>query len=303
MAISSHLRRIRPGLIGGLPLLALLNCGSLRGDDFRAALARGDELCRRFDEASAVAQYEKAHQLDPDSFEALEKLARASEDLGNELAARQSRDAEAYFAKAIQAAELMRKQHPDRAESYFYLAAAYGSLALIKHGAEKIRLGGMVGEYAKKAIALNPNYAPAYAVLGVFYREVAKLNWIERAFANSFFGGIPRVSYEDSIRMLRKAVELYPTYLYAHYQLALTYEETGQRNEAVKALIQTVDLPPLNSFEVELKAEAKRRLQKLNAAIREVRPFALDISSGVRTDGKVDEGKLSRFFAKERPRN
>lgn len=253
------------GLVWALALFAALDCGSLAADDYRSALARGDELCRRFDEVDAVVQYEKAHQLDPHNFEAFEKLARASEDLGNELAAKKSRDAEQYFSQAIQTAELMRQQYPDRAEPYFYLAAAHGSLALTKHGTEKVRLGGRVEEYAKKAITLDPHYAAAYAVLGVFYREVAGLSWIERAFANSFFGGIPRVGYQDSIRMLLKAIELYPTSLYAHYQLALTYQETGQRNEALKALKQTVELSPLNGFEVELKAEAQKRLQKLYA--------------------------------------
>jgi phosphoribosylanthranilate isomerase len=35
-------------------------------------------------------------------------------------------------------------------------------------------------------------------------------------------------------------------------------------------------------------------------AIEEVGPFGLDVCSGVRTDGKLDESKLSRFFAATR---
>ena len=31
-------------------------------------------------------------------------------------------------------------------------------------------------------------------------------------------------------------------------------------------------------------------------AIHEVAPFGLDLCSGVRTDGKLDPGKLKRFF-------
>jgi len=31
-------------------------------------------------------------------------------------------------------------------------------------------------------------------------------------------------------------------------------------------------------------------------AIETVAPFGLDLCSGVRTDGKLDEGKLGRFF-------
>ena len=33
------------------------------------------------------------------------------------------------------------------------------------------------------------------------------------------------------------------------------------------------------------------------AAIREVRPFGLDVCSGLRTNGSLDEGKVRRFFA------
>jgi len=266
MAHSLKTRTLRLWLTVGLPVLALLSGGQLRADDFGAVLARGDEFCRRFDEASAVAQYERAHQLDPHNFEALEGLARASEDFGKKLAVRGSKDAEGYFLKAMGAAELMRQQHPGREEPYFYMAAAYGSLALIKHGTEKIRLDAKVEKYAKKAVALNPDYGPAYAVLGVFYREVARLNWIERVLATSFFGRIPPVRYEDSVTMLLKAVELSPTSVYARYQLALTYEETGQRNQAAKAFRDTVALPPRNSFEMVLKTEAQRRLQDLGTS-------------------------------------
>lgn len=31
-------------------------------------------------------------------------------------------------------------------------------------------------------------------------------------------------------------------------------------------------------------------------AIRAVRPWGLDVCSGVRTDGRLDAGKLARFF-------
>lgn len=37
--------------------------------------------------------------------------------------------------------------------------------------------------------------------------------------------------------------------------------------------------------------------ENVRTAIREVRPFGLDVCSGLRTDGKLDEVKLRRFFA------
>jgi phosphoribosylanthranilate isomerase len=40
--------------------------------------------------------------------------------------------------------------------------------------------------------------------------------------------------------------------------------------------------------------------ENVAGAIDEVGPFGLDVCSGVRTDGKLDESKLRRFFAATR---
>jgi phosphoribosylanthranilate isomerase len=39
------------------------------------------------------------------------------------------------------------------------------------------------------------------------------------------------------------------------------------------------------------------RSDNVSSAIREVNPFGLDVCSGVRTDGALDEQKLNAFFA------
>jgi phosphoribosylanthranilate isomerase len=38
--------------------------------------------------------------------------------------------------------------------------------------------------------------------------------------------------------------------------------------------------------------------ENVTTAIEQVEPFGVDVCSGVRTDGKLDEMKLSRFFEK-----
>ncbi|MGC2245589.1 MAG: phosphoribosylanthranilate isomerase, partial [Terriglobales bacterium] len=40
--------------------------------------------------------------------------------------------------------------------------------------------------------------------------------------------------------------------------------------------------------------------ENVGHAIREVRPFAVDVCSGVRTDGKLDAEKLAKFFSAAR---
>lgn len=261
--IKTRVRRLHLTLFSAL--LALMNSAPLRAEDYQAALAKGDARYRQFDAVGALADYERARQLAPDDFEALERLTRTCVDLGNELRAKKSKDAEMYYRKAIVNARLMLEKFPNKAESYFYAAASYGSLSLFKGGREKLKLGKDVEQYAKKAIELNPKFAPPYAVLGVFYREVANLNWLERAFANSFAGGVPKATNEDSEKMFLKAIELDPSSVYAHYQLALSYEIAGKRDQEVKALKEVAELSPRNSQELSFKTEAQKRLQKLKA--------------------------------------
>lgn len=138
----------------------------------------------------------KGTPLDPDSFEVQEGLASASEDFGNKLALRESGHAEVYLIRAIRAAELMRKRQPDLAEPYFYLAVPCASLVVIKHGTDKGGARRQGEAVRQEGYRTQPHYAPAYAVLRSFLREVARLNWVERALASSFFGRIPRVRYQ-----------------------------------------------------------------------------------------------------------
>ena len=51
------------------------------------------------------------------------------------------------------------------------------------------------------------------------------------------------------------------------------------------------------TIEVPLFLAGGLKAENVADAIRQVRPFGVDVCSGVRTDGKLDEGKLKAFFA------
>jgi phosphoribosylanthranilate isomerase len=59
--------------------------------------------------------------------------------------------------------------------------------------------------------------------------------------------------------------------------------------EISKAIRERVDVP--------IFLAGGLRAENVVTAIRLVRPFGVDICSGVRTDGRLDEEKLARFFA------
>ncbi|NIP31470.1 MAG: hypothetical protein GTO02_18080, partial [Candidatus Dadabacteria bacterium] len=140
------------------------------GDELSSIIKKGDKYYNDFNNLSALQEYSKAFNIDPESFEILMKLTRAYNDVGEDYKEQGSELAESYFFYAFDYAVKMQDLFPLRAETYFYLAASRGNLALYKGGKDKVKLGRDVEKYAKKAIELKPDYGEPHVALGVFYR-------------------------------------------------------------------------------------------------------------------------------------
>jgi len=228
-----------------------------------ALLAEGDAAYARFDNPAALDAYRQAHQLAPQSFDVLMRLARTTNDYAQDLLVAGEKDAaEARFDEAVAYAEVLHERYPDRAATYFFLAATYGNLALFKGGKGKVRIGRTVEEYSRKALALDTTYALPYVVLGIFYREVSNLSWFQRTFANALFGGVPDGTKEDAVRMLTHAIALDTTLSVAHYELAMTYAAMGRKDDALPHLRQAAILPPFNTQDRRNQAWAAELLKQ-----------------------------------------
>lgn len=239
--------------------IVFLACVSLSAQDYQAFVRKGDEYYGQFRNQEALSEYQKAYEIAPDEYEVLMKLTRAYNDVGEDL---NSDEAEAHFRKAISYAKLLQEKFPDKAEAYFYLAVTSGNLALSKSGKEKVRLSRDIEKYAKKSISLDPKFAPGYIALGIYYREVANLNWFLKAFAKTIFGGLPNGTNEDSEKMFLEAIELEPSVL-VYYELARTYKEMGEKEKSIENLKKSIELPIVDHRDGRIKAAAKKMLGKL----------------------------------------
>ncbi len=263
---SASILRIFIGIIifvHSMPLLA---------EDYQSYIEEGDKYYEQFDNQKALEEYKKAYELFPKSFDALMKLTRAYNDVGEDIKGvkfrpedemNTNKKVEEYFSTAVSYAELLQKEFPDRADSYFLLAATYGHLALFKGGKKKVKLARDVEKNSKKAIELDTKYIPAYIVLGVYYREIANLNWALKAFAKTVFGGLPNGTDEDSIKTLLKAIQLNPQIIHTRFELAKTYEAIGEGDKVAEQLKEIIDLPIVDHQDKMIKAEAKKELQRL----------------------------------------
>lgn len=231
-------------------------------DAVAARLDHANELAAAFALAPAAAAYQEVLDRDPSNPEALIGLSRAYNDLAREATAE---EAVAHLETALRYARRLQEQAPDRAEGYFWIAATSGSLTAHRPASEKLRLSRDVEKYARMAVTVDPCFAPGWAALGIYDREVASLPWFVRAVAGGFLGGLPGGSLEESARKLGKAVALDPESVYDHYQLGLTYEKMKAPKEAAEHFRMAVSLAVREAQEPAAQADARERLARLVA--------------------------------------
>lgn len=230
------------------------------GQNCETLLSAGDSLGRLFESKAALQKYSDAYEKCPQSYEALMKMTRALNDLGEDVQGERSAD---YYQRAIAWAETLQVRYPDSVQSYFLKAAAAGNLALFRGGREKVRLSREVINNANKAIDLDSNYAPAWVIKGAYYREVATANPILKAFARSFLGGLPDGSLEDAREALSTALEIDSSNQYALYEMGQTLSAMGKKNQARDYFKKLLTLPDTHNQSAELKAEARKILKNL----------------------------------------
>jgi len=250
-------------------LLITIHSTKLLADECTTHIEKGDKYFEGFENSEALKEYEIAYELCPDQFEPLMKLTRAYIDVGEDLKRDKSngsraKEAEKYLNTGIEHSKILKQKYPNNQASYFLLAVSHGSLSLFKGGRQKVKLGRNIEEYAKRAIELDPNFAPAYVVLGIYYREVAGLNGLQKAFANTFWGGLPNGTLEESKSALLKALELSPDSPYVHFDLAKTYEEMDRKDKAIEHYTKAIELPAVDHDDDRKKIISEERLVKLN---------------------------------------
>ncbi len=249
-------------------LFLVLVASSARAQELSLAalMASGDAAFGVLDNEAAVRHYEAARSASNGEipFELLARLSRVYTDHSTDLvAAGERKRAEQAMNRALEYARQLEEGHPERPETWFLLAIAHGNLAEFAGGRGKVRIGRAVEQYCLRAIDVDPEYAPGYLVLGVFYREVAEVSWLQRLFANALFGGLPHGSYERSAEMLRKAVELDPSLPLAQFELGRTLYRSDQMEEARPFLQAGIDLEPMSTVDVRNAIDARTMLASI----------------------------------------
>jgi tetratricopeptide (TPR) repeat protein len=249
-------------LLTFVAILALMGYSQTAADHIKA----GDEAYAQFDDQKALEHYLEALKLEPENYEALWKTSRAYVDIADVIPAtdkdvkqRQMKlysDATSYARKAIVA-------NPNDTSGHFQFAASLGKKLLLLGKKEQVDGSKQIRQEIDKAIELDRNNDLAYHALGRWHRRMAEIGGAKRFFGSILYGGIPKGSFEESEKNLKKAVEMQPGYINHHLELGLTYEARDKYDLAAEEFQKAIDLPKTTSKDDVLKAQAQAALTKL----------------------------------------
>lgn len=219
------------------------------------AEARGDSLMRAFDTGGAIAAYRSGLTADPNDVGLLISLARALSNLAEESEGQEGD--EALYEEAVQLSRQAVGLAPRMSRTHSTLAASLGRHALFQGGKRKVELAREVYHESERAIALDARDYRPFIVLGAWHREVATLNPILKALANTLLGGLPKASLEQSAAALERARRLEPGIIFTHVELARTYAEMDREEAALKEVRRALSLPPREQLDHVLKEQAR----------------------------------------------
>jgi len=246
-------------------VLFLLLSGSLNaavGGSAGALIAKGDAAYKKFDNKAALEFYKNALETDPKNYEAAWKLARAYVDVGEKLS--DTKERRSCYEKGYEYAQKAVAINPNGSKGHLFLSIAIGRVALDAGAKERVKLSKEVKSEVDKALALDPQDDSAWHVLGRWHRRLSTLSWIEKNFANMFLGGVPKeASMENAVDCFKKAIQLNPSHINHHLELAITYEEMGKKEPAVAEYRKVLELPIKDADDEDHKKEAEDRLKKL----------------------------------------
>ncbi|MDI6845981.1 MAG: hypothetical protein QME28_07580 [Candidatus Saccharicenans sp.] len=226
----------------------------------------GDEHYARWEDEKALEAYLKALEIASKNYEALWKASRGYIDVADLMSGSGKEVEKKKFEMYSRAEKYAREAisvNPNDTWGHFFLSAALGKKVLMLGKKEQIDASKQVKEAIDKAIELDPKNDLAYHALGRWHRRMAEIGGAKRAIGSLIYGSIPKGSFEESEKWLKKAVELKSDYVNHHLELGRTYAAMKKYDLAAQEFKKCLELPEASARDKQLKEEARAELVSL----------------------------------------
>ena len=232
-----------------------------RAQSAEELIKKGEVFDEKFAAADALKFYLAAEKLDPKNPDVLVRIARQYRHL---MADTNSREEKLRLGRlALGYGQRAAALAPNDAEAQLSVAVTYGKMTPFAGSKEQVENSPRIKNAVDKTLRLDPRNDTAWHILGRWNRTLAEIGAVKRALAGAVYGGLPKGSFEEAERSLRKAIALRPDRLMHSIELGRIYAQMGRREEARKFLQKGLAMPSVDKDDPEMKALGRELLKKL----------------------------------------
>jgi tetratricopeptide (TPR) repeat protein len=227
--------------------------------DVSALIRKADELDAQERTNDAIETLKQAEKISPNNPDLLIKL---SQDYSDKIDSAKDRSQKLAFAKlCLEYAEKAVRAAPDNADAHVCLSVAYGKMTDFVGNKTKMEYSKVVKSEAEKAVELNPKNDLALLILARWNFDMATLNPILRAIAQSLYGQLPPASKEQAVEYFQRAIAAAPERIIHHAAFAEALESMGRSKEARAEWLKVKQLKPTDAEDRRYLAEAEQKLK------------------------------------------
>lgn len=224
-------------------------------------IRKGDVFYVKLQAAEALEFYLPAEKLDSNNVRLLVRIARQYRHLMSD--ATKTSEKKQLGTTAVNYAQRAVAIAPNDPETQLAMAISYGKLLPLEETKQQIAHSRLIKIAVDKVIALDPTNDLAWQVLGRWYRGLAEVGTLKRAFAQVAYGKLPSAKYEDAACCFEKAIALNPHRLMHYIELGRTYAQMGRDADARKFITEGLAMPDTEKDDPEIKNLGRQVLKKL----------------------------------------
>jgi tetratricopeptide (TPR) repeat protein len=230
-----------------------------KSQDISPLIRKADQLDAQERTDDAIEVLKQAEKISPNNPALLVKL---SQDYSDKLDEAKDRSQKLAFAKlSLEYAKKAVHEAPNNAAAHVCLSIAYGKMTDFTDNKTKMDYSKIVKSEAEKAVELNPKNDMALLILARWNFDMATLNPILKAIAQTMYGQLPPASKDLAIEYFQKATAAAPEKIIHHAEYAQALEAMGKTKEARVEWLKVKQLKPTDAEDRRYVAEAERKLK------------------------------------------
>ena len=222
---------------------------------------KGKVYDRKFQANEALPLYLSAEKLEPKNPDLLVRIARQYRYLMTDATDTKEKLRLGYLA--LDYSTRAAACGPKDCDAQLATAITLGKMLPYLPAKEQVSASPRIKESVDKALALDPRNDNAWHILGRWNRVLAEISGAKRFLAGMIYGQLPKGSYEEAERDMKKAIELNPKRLMHYIELGRIYAQMGRKDEARELINKGLNMSDAEKDDPETKARGRETLAKL----------------------------------------